>query len=240
MAFKSPLDQAKVLTLTNPTDVNASAPIIEQKPQRFSSVPLRENYNIDNALYDKLRDYEYYNRIEDFDKDIKHYQDRLADSKDSWNSDYYTQRLELLQNPNIQKYVRDRNAYYKQFDNDANEYYPTARDAIIKKLLGEGDIYKTHKYLNAEGQRVREDYDDLYDAINQEFAKKYGYESPHYFDMFSPLRFKRHGLYSPLGNEEDIEGGYRQKYNKNEYIGELLRSGELTLDELRQYLLGGK
>ena len=242
MAFKSPLDQAKVLTLTNSTDFNAQAPIIQAKPQRFTHRPSLEDYglNYDEGPYKEYKSAFYYSEPDDIDGELARLQTEIADPKNGSHVDFYTKKLNALSNPNLQRYLKDRNAYNSQFEKDYNEYYPTAKEAVIRKLLADGDLFRTRVYGNDD---YRDEIDDIGDSINADFAKKYGYKERYGGELFSPLR-KHGGLYSALGKEEDAIIGpdgrrsYRTPYNKGEYIGELLRSGELTLDDLKRYILG--
>lgn len=242
MAFKSPLDQARVLTLTNPTDQNAQAPIIEAKPQRFTRRPRLGDYGLDynKGAYNDYRNEYYYHEPDDIDAEIKHLQEEINKPENQRHVDFYTKRLNALSDTNLQKYLRDSRAYSKQFNKDYDEYYPTAKDAIIKRLLSNDELYKSETYGPGD---YRNYADDIGDAINAEFAKKYGYDDIYDGDLFSPLR--RTSISSGLGpeNREGIpteNGGrtYRRPYDKTKYIAELLRSGELTLDDLKRYILG--
>lgn len=241
MAFKSPIQQAQALVLANPTDQNAQAPIIQAKPQRFTRRPRLEDYGLQygEGPYKKYKDAYYYSEPNDIDAEIAGLKESIANNpNDEWRLKYSQERLDALSDPNVQKYIRDSRAFSNQFQKDADEYYPTAKDAIIRKLLADGDLYRSHTYGGEDGRR-RFETDDIFDTINDEFGKKYGYTDAKYQgDLFSPTRYKHSGFYSPLGEDEDIDNGYRQKYKKADYIGELLRSGELTLDDLKRYILG--
>ena len=245
MAFKNPLAQAQALTLANPqAAITGGEPQIQAKPQRFTRRPSYEDYEIDDELKGKLDDYEHYHDIDDIDAAIK----RATEGKQRyqsynnpmWNDSIarYENDLVLLNNPKIQKYVNDRNAYNRQFEKDYDEYYPIAKEAVVRKLLSDGDLYRTEVH----GQDYYDEIDDIGDLINDGFNKKYGYEGKYSGELFSPLR-KHGGLYSALGNEQrltDAEGrrNYRRTYNKSAYIGEMLRTGEITLDDLKRYILG--
>lgn len=241
MAFKSPLDQAKVLTLTNPTDQNATAPIIQAKPQRFTRRPRLGDYGLsyDEGPYKEYRDAYYYSEPDDIDVEIEHLKEGLNQEP---NDSFYANRLEALSDTNLQKYLRDSRGFSKQFNKDYDEYYPTAKEAIIRKLLADGDLYQSSIYGPSGFIGAK---DDLGDAINADFAKKYGYEDIHDGELFSPLRHAGGWSSNGLG-KEDREGTkgengsrtYRRPYDKTKYIAELLRSGELTLDDLKRYILG--
>lgn len=242
MAFKNPIEQAQALTLTNPqAAINGGTPTIQAKPQRFARSPRLEDYGLkyDEGAYKNYRDSYYYHEPDDIDKELEKLKQEIA-KNDKYSVEYAQKRLNALSDPNLQKYLRDRNAYSSQFEKDYNEFYPTAKEAVIRKLLGDGELYRTRVYGKDD---YRDEIDDIGDSINAEFAKKYGYKERYGGELFSPLR-KHGGLYSALGNEEDAvetpdgRRSYRTPYNKGEYIGELLRSGELTLDDLKRYILG--
>ena len=239
MAFKSPIQQAQALVLANPTDQNAQAPIIQAKPQRFTRRPRLGDYGLsyDEGPYKEYRDEYYYYEPKDINEEIKRLNGLLNDDHYAESS---SRRLNILTNPSLQKYLNDRSAYNSQFDKDYKEYYPTAKEAIIRKLLADGDLFRNRSYGNKDYREA----DDLGDSVVADFAKKYGYENEWSGDLFSPLR-QHGGSFSALGKEEkdpiigdDGYRTYRTPYDKNAYIGELLRSGELTLDELKAYILG--
>lgn len=241
MAFKSPIQQAQALVLANPTDQNATAPIIQAKPQRFTRRPRLEDYGLsyDDGPYKKYKDAYYYSEPTDIDVEIEHLKEGLNQEP---NDSYYAKCLDALSDTNVQKYIRDSRAYSNQFNKDYDEYYPTAKDAVIRKLLADGDLYQSSIYGPGDFRDVK---DDLGDAINAEFAKKYGYDDIYDGELFSPLRHAGGWSSSGLGKEEEKgirneNGGriYRRPYDKTKYIAELLRSGELTLDDLKRYILG--
>lgn len=237
--FKNPLDLAKQITITNAGDPNAAAPIIEQKPQRFTHSPRLNDYGLsyEEGPWKEYEDAYYYHKPKDVDEELAYIKGKLNEKPDD---DFYLKRQRILSNPDLQRYLRDNAAFNKQVTKDYDEYYPTAKQAILNKLLGQEDLYKNEKWDHQnEGWSVT---DDLYDAINADFNKKYGYDGSYGGDdWFSPIR--KHGsLFSALDDEEKDELGKRtgrRRYNKENYIAELLRTGELTLNDLRA-LLGGK
>lgn len=235
MAFKSPLDQANVLTLINSTKFDAQKPIIESKPKRYTRSPRLEDYGLseNSGPYAKYKNNYYYRDPEDVDKEISELREKIKNNK---NIEFNQDRLNSLSDPNVQKYLKDKIAFGKQFKADFDEYYPTAKQAILSKILSGKDLYKTNYY----GDDSNEEYDDIYDSINEEFAKKYGYEGSRYSNLFYPGRT---GF--PVGPDRDEEfvdaqgkTGYRGKYNVNKYLADLLNTGEVTIDDLKRYLLG--
>ena len=203
--------------------------------QRFTRNPDRKDYDINDELMKNLNDYEYYGNIEDINKSLeseKSWKQKIMNERFRTQDDFdkIDRRISLLSDPRIQKYVNDRNAFNKQFENDYNEYKPIAKEAIIAKLLSDQDLYDTESDSNTTN--------DLYDQVNSDFAKKYGYERTNYGDMFKP---GRRGFDNFLGDEERItmqdgSRARRRKLNKDKYLANLLDQGEITLADLRRLL----
>lgn len=209
--------------------------------QRFSKEPNIKDYDINDELRNNLRDYEYYSRIDDVNKALeneKSWKTKIQNERFRTQDDFdkIDRRISLLSEPRIQKYVNDRNAFNKQFEKDYEEYAPTARQAIINKLLGENDLYFTEKFNDAKDDMIYSS--DLYDQVNNDFAKKYGYERTNYGDMFYRTPFE---TYLEENKEKSPDGSYysRRKYNKERMLSDMLKNGDITLADLRK-LLGGK
>lgn len=206
-----------------------------EKPSRFTRNPDWKDYDINDELMKNLRDYEYYSNIEDINKSLeneKSWKSKMQNERFRTQDDFdkIDRRISLLSDPRIQKYVNDRNTFNKQFENDYNEYKPIAKQAIIAKLLSDQDLYDTESDSNTTN--------DLYDQVNSDFAKKYGYERTNYGDMFKP---GRRGFDNFLGDEERItmqdgSRARRRKLNKDKYLANLLDQGEITLADLRRLL----
>lgn len=202
---------------------------------RFSKEPNIKDYDINDELKNKLRDYEYYNNIEDINKALeseKEWKSKMQNERFRTQNDFdiIDNDIALLSDPRIQKYVNDRNAFNKQFETDYEEYKPIAKQAIIAKLLGNEDLYD----IRSNNNRTN----DLYDQVNSDFAKKYGYEDTQYNDMFKP---GKRGFDNFLGDAEKItmqdgSRAYRRKLNKDKYLADLLDQGEITLADLRRLL----
>lgn len=215
----------KPVRITNATNPNADAPKLDVK--RYTKRPSFKDYNLTDEQIKSVQDLEYYSHINDYDKELADYQEKLKKTPDS---PYFQRKVGVLTNPSIASYIRNRNAFNKQFEDDYNAYKDTAKQEIINKLLGDGDLYNTHYF----GKDHKAPTDDLYDSINQAFAKKYGYEDSSYNDLFSP---GRNSLADYLGDEEDLPelNGYRRKYNKDKYIGDMLDKGIISVSDLRNY-----
>lgn len=208
---------------------------LNKNSNRFSKEPNIKDYGINDELKNNLRDYEYYSRIEDINKELeneKSWRTKMQNERWRTQDDFDTidRRISLLADPRIQKYVNDRNAFNKQFENDYNEYKPIAKEAIIAKLLSDQDLYDIESNSNVTN--------DLYDQVNNDFAKKYGYERTNYGDMFRP---GRRGFVNFLGDEERItmqdgSRAYKRKLNKDKYLADLLEQGEITVADLRRLL----
>lgn len=229
------LDLAKQIMIQNPqAAVTGGEGGIIAKPQRYTTRPKWQDY-ISKENKATLDDIEYFDIVSDYDKELQRHQDYL---KKVPNSEYSQKAISLLSDPQVKSYIQNRNAYNKQLDADFKEYSPEARKAILNKILGDGDLYRTERW-NGDIENW-EEIDDLYDSSRDEFNKRYGYTDFYNGQAFAPLNQMSHT--SVLGDELRDENGKRTgrwKYNKSAYIGEMLRSGNLTIEELKQ-LLGGK
>lgn len=206
----------------------------EDKPRRFTKSPDRKDYDINDELNKSLSDYEYYSQIEDIDNAIKsekEWKDKIAQERfrDQSDLDKYDRRISMLSDPRIQKYVNDRNAYNKQFENDYQSYKDIAKQSILDKIFGDNDLYKKESYTKEGIDTV----DDLYDSINSDFAQKYGYERTKYGDMFYP---GRRSINNFLDDADRIDGTKSRKYNKEAIISDLLSQGVITIADLRKFL----
>lgn len=231
-------DTGNLKTFDNLDEAKA---FVEKGLNRFSKRPSQEDYGIDKDLKTQLGNFEHYHAVENPDEEIdsiKKWRDKAVGQ--SYADEEYLGKFDrdiaLLSNPKIRKYIEDRNSFDKQFENDFEEFKEEAKQKYLEKILGDNDLYN-YDYRDD----FSKDKDDLFDEINDTFAKRYGYERTKYGDMFSPLRDKsRFGNYYGDGESiNDANGRYRKRrYNKDKVIGDLLGTGVITFADLKKFLKG--
>lgn len=213
---------------------------ISQQLPRITKRPLYENY-LDTETADKLAQWEKANWMidepfDDYISKLQSQRDGMTPKQRYYDAYKYNElgkNIDFLQsNPNIKKFFDDRYRYIGQFKKDYDEYAPTAKKAIIQKLLGDGKLYHT------------DTTDDLYDSINKGFADKYGYED-RLFDIFypgalnddtKPYLYKQYEAYGPRPYKISEN---KFAYNKKDYLRKMINDGVLTPNELKE-LTGGK